>query len=109
MWYIFPQIAGLGRSRISVYFSISGLNEARDYYAHPILGSRLVEISEALLPLPTDDPMNIFGYPDAYKLRSCMTLFRQIAPEQPVFQQVLDKFCGGTADERTLQILEEMV
>ncbi len=109
MWYIFPQIAGLGRSRISVYISISDLNEARDYYAHPVLGGRLIEISEALLPLPTDDPMAVFGYPDAYKLRSCMTLFRQIATEQPVFQQVLDKYCGGTADERTLQILEDMV
>ena len=80
MWYIFTQIAGLGRSRISVYFSISGLNEARDYYAHPVLGSRLIEISETLLPLQTDDPMAVFGYPDAYKLRSCMTLFRQIVP-----------------------------
>ena len=105
MWYVFPQIKGLGSSSKTVYFSISDLAEAKDYYAHPVLGSRLREITSMLLDIDSDDPVNVFGIPDAYKLRSCMTLFKTAAPEDKLFQQVLDKFCGGKDDGRTLSIL----
>jgi uncharacterized protein (DUF1810 family) len=106
IWYIFPQIHGLGWSGITAYYSIKDIDEARDYYAHPILGKRLVEISSVLLDLERDDAMVVFGYPDAFKLRSCMTLFKYAASEQDVFQQVLDKFCMGNEDERTTAVLE---
>lgn len=105
IWYVFPQIRGLGRSGTTAYFSIKDLSEAADYYAHPILGARLVAICEVLLKIESDDPMSVFGFPDAFKVRSCMTLFRHAAPEQTVFQQVLDKFCRGIEDEKTLHIL----
>lgn len=105
IWYVFPQIQGLGRSGTTALFSIKDLNEAKDYYAHPILGARLKEITETLLDIETDDPMAVFGYPDAFKLRSCMTLFKHAAPEQELFQKVLDKFCRGNEDEKTLEIL----
>jgi uncharacterized protein (DUF1810 family) len=81
------------------------LNEAKDYYAHPVLGARLIEITEELLKIQTDDPMTVFGYPDAYKLHSCMTLFKYAAPEQDLFQKVLHKFCRGTEDDKTVEIL----
>jgi len=105
MWYVFPQIKGLGLSGTTAYFSIKDMEEAADYYAHPVLGKRLTEITKALLDIETDDPMAVFGYPDAYKLRSCMTLFRHAVPEQELFGQVLDKFCQGIEDEKTLKIL----
>lgn len=105
MWYVFPQIQGLGWSGTTAYFSIKDLSEAKDYYAHPVLGTRLTEITEKLLNIATDDPMAVFGYPDAYKLRSCMTLFKYAAPEQKLFQKVLDKFCRSIEDEETVKIL----
>lgn len=105
IWYVFPQIQGLGWSGTTAYFSIKDLKEAKDYYAHPVLGERLIEITEAILNIETDDPMAVFGYPDAYKLHSCMTLFKYAAPEQELFQKVLDKFCRGNEDEKTLDIL----
>lgn len=107
IWYVFPQIQGLGWSGTTAYFSIKDLKEAKDYFAHPILGERLIEITKELLNIKTDDLMAVFGYPDAFKLRSCMTLFKHAAPEQDLFQKVLDKFCRGTEDEKTLKILEE--
>ncbi len=109
MWYVFPQIQGLGWSGTTAYFSIKDLSEAKDYYAHPVLGTRLTEITEELLNIKTDDPMAVFGYPDAYKLRSCMTLFRYAAPEQELFQKVLDKFCLSTEDEQTAEILNKNI
>ena len=105
IWYVFPQIKGLGISGTTAYFSIKDLAEAKDYYAHPILGTRLLEITEELLNIKTDDSMTVFGYPDAFKVRSCMTLFKHAAPEQELFQKVLDKFCRGVEDEKTLKIL----
>lgn len=105
MWYVLPQIQGLGRSGTTAYFSIKDLSEAKDYYVHPILGARLKEITETLLDIESDDPMAVFGYPDAFKLRSCMTLFKYAAPEQDLFQKLLDKFCRGNEDEKTLKIL----
>lgn len=105
IWYVFPQIQGLGRSGTTAYFSIEDLQEAIDYIAHPVLGARLKEICEALLNIPTDDPMSVFGFPDAFKVRSCMTLFKHAAPEESVFQKVLDKFCQGNEDNNTIKIL----
>lgn len=105
IWYVFPQIQGLGLSGTTAYFSIRDLTEAQDYYAHPVLGARLIEITETLLDIESDDLMAVFGYPDTFKLRSCMTLFKHAAPEQDLFQKVLDKFCRGNEDEKTLDIL----
>lgn len=105
IWYVFPQIQGLGLSGTTAYFSIKDLSEAKNYYAHPILGARLLEITKVLLDIETDDPMAVFGYPDAFKVRSCMTLFKHAEPEQELFQKVLDKFCRGNEDEKTLGML----
>ena len=107
IWYIFPQIKGLGVSNITVYISIKDIEEAKDYYEHPVLGQRLTEITGVLLDIDNDDPMAVFGYIDSYKLRSCMTLFKYAAPEQELFQQVLDKFCRGIEDDKTVRILGE--
>ena len=105
MWYIFPQIRGLGYSAMAQHYAIRDLGEAREYLQHPLLGPRLIEISEALLALEESDPRRVMGSPDDLKLRSCMTLFQCAAPDQPVFGKVLDKFYGGRPDERTLEIL----
>lgn len=116
MWYVFPQIHGLGRSGISRYYAIKSLQEARDYLADPVLGAHLVEISEALLELPTSDPHQVFGSPDDLKLLSSMTLFERAAQGMGatmanagraagVFSRVIDKFYGGRRDGRTLEIL----
>ena len=105
MWYIFPQIDGLGFSPTARHYAVRDLDEARAYLAHPILGPRLVTICEALLALPDRDAEPIFGWPDVLKLRSSMTLFAAARPEEPVFRQVLAKFYGGEPDRRTLEIL----
>ena len=105
MWYIFPQIRGLGYSAMAQHYAIRDLEEAREYLQHPVLGPRLIEISEALLALDETDPWRVMGSPDDLKLRSCMTLFQSAAPDQPVFSKVLDKFYGGQPDGRTLEIL----
>ena len=105
MWYIFPQIAGLGQSSTARYYSIRDLEEAREYYAHPVLGQRLREISGALLELRGSDPVAVFGGIDSMKLKSSMTLFAVAAPDDPLFQQVLDKYYGGERDALTLRIL----
>ncbi len=104
MWYIFPQIAGLGMSYTAQLYAIADINEARQYIEHPVLGARLIEISRALLTLESSDATAVMGYPDDLKLRSCMTLFAQVS-DDPVFPAVLDKFYGGRADTRTLSIL----
>ena len=105
MWYIFPQIAGLGQSSTARYYSIRDLEEAREYYAHPVLGQRLREISGALLVLRGSDPVAVFGGIDSMKLKSSMTLFAVAAPDDPLFQQVLDKYYAGEQDALTLRIL----
>ena len=105
MWYIFPQIQGLGYSAMAQHYAIRDLGEAREYLQHPVLGPRLIEISEALLALEESDPRRVMGSPDDLKLCSCMTLFQSAAPDQPVFGKVLDKFYGGQPDGRTLEIL----
>ncbi|MGN0981344.1 MAG: DUF1810 domain-containing protein [Candidatus Limivicinus sp.] len=105
MWYIFPQIAGLGQSATARYYSIRDLEEARAYYAHPVLGQRLREISSVLLELRGSDPVAVFGGIDSMKLKSSMTLFAMAAPHDPVFQQVLDKYYSGEQDSLTLRLL----
>ena len=105
MWYIFPQIAGLGQSSTARYYSIRDLEEAREYYAHPVLGQRLREISGVLLELRGSNPVAVFGGIDSMKLKSSMTLFAVAAPDDPLFQQVLDKYYGGEQDALTLRIL----
>lgn len=107
MWYIFPQLTGLGHSSTARVYGIANLEEAVSYLQNPILKDRLIEISEALLDLPTNDAGDIFGYPDNLKLRSCMTLFVAAGPDYAVFQNVLDKFFNGKPDELTLKMLGE--
>lgn len=104
MWFIFPQLKGLGRSSTSMYYGLDGFEEAREYLKDSILGARLREITKALLILPDNNPHSIFGSPDDMKLRSCMTLFDMIEPNF-IFRQVIDKFFQGQLDNRTLSIL----
>jgi uncharacterized protein (DUF1810 family) len=105
MWYVFPQLQGLGFSETARYYGIKDAAEAEAYLKHPVLGSRLVEISQALLPLPGSDANRIMGSPDDMKLRSSMTLFAAMPGTEPVFQAVLDKFFGGEQDSKTVQLL----
>ncbi|MBQ9308349.1 MAG: DUF1810 domain-containing protein [Clostridia bacterium] len=107
MWYIFPQLRGLGHSDMAQYYGIESMEEAKAYLAHPILGERLREISADLLALPEDlqDVGAIFGFPDDLKLYSSMTLFARAAEEGSVFYKVLDVYFGGQEDEQTLQML----
>ena len=105
MWYIFPQIIGLGRSEIAVYYSIADREEAECYMQNDLLRGHLLEISEALLQVESDDATRVMGFPDDMKLQSCMTLFAAVASEYDVFQKVLDKFFHGEMDKRTLEIL----
>lgn len=104
MWYIFPQLEGLGHSQESQYYGLRDLHEAREYMENPVFGDDLICISEELLKLPTDNAKDIFGQTDAMKLRSCMTLF-SLLNVHSVFQSVLDKYFGGRKDERTLSLL----
>ena len=106
MWYIFPQVQGLGFSATSRYYGIAGLTEAGAYLSHPILGGRLLEICTALLHLQSNDAHAIFGDPDDLKLKSSMTLFSSVPGAHPVFDLVLKKFFKEEKDARTLQILE---
>ena len=107
IWYIFPQLKGLGRSSTSEYYGIRDLDEAREYLAEPILRKHLLEISEALLTLPSNDAEDVMGFPDNLKLRSSMTLFALVEPSCMVFQRVLDKFFGGKRDKRTVELCEK--
>ena len=105
IWYVFPQLKGLGKSDYSQYYGISGLEEARAYLAHPVLRARLLEISQALLEQENRDPQAVMGHIDSRKLRSSMTLFAAAEPDCPVFGQVLDAFFGGQQDPLTLKLL----
>jgi uncharacterized protein (DUF1810 family) len=105
MWYIFPQVKGLGFSSTSQHYGINGLKEASAYLSHPVLGPRLTGICHTLLQLEGNNAMQIFGNPDDLKLRSSMTLFAAVAGSDPVFQQVLDKYFQGKADLPTLTLL----
>ncbi|MCR4714811.1 MAG: DUF1810 domain-containing protein [Treponemataceae bacterium] len=105
IWYIFPQLKGLGFSSMSEYYGIDGRAEAQAYIADSVLRARLVEISQALLALENNNPTQVMGYPDDLKLKSSMTLFAEVAPDIPVFEQVLQKFFAGEKDAKTLQLL----
>lgn len=106
MWYIFPQLHGLGSSPMADFYGLESLNEAKEYLRHPILGIRLKEIIEVLINLPDNDPRKIFGTPDDLKLRSSMTLFNLAdADGQNIFKKVLEKFFDGKQDDRTVEIL----
>jgi uncharacterized protein (DUF1810 family) len=103
MWFVFPQIAGLGYSPASQTYAISGLEEARAYLAHPVLGARLIECAGILAGLAGRTPEQVLGEVDALKLRSSMTLFLHAAPGEPVFRQVLDQYFDGVPDPATEQ------
>ena len=105
IWYIFPQISGLGFSSTAQYYAIKDRKEAEEYLKNDLLRERLVEISEALLLLESNDAGEVMGYPDDLKLRSSMTLFHEVAPETEVFQKVLDKFFEGKPDQKTIELL----
>ncbi len=105
MWYIFPQIQGLGFSETSRYYGIKNIEEAEAYLMNPVLGKRLIEISQELLTLADTNANKIFGSPDDMKLKSSMTLFASVPNSNPVFQQVLDKYFRGAKDEKTLQLI----
>lgn len=105
MWYIFPQIAGLGFSETARFYAIKDKTEAENYLAHPTLGKRLIEISSALTEIEGKTANQIFGSPDDMKLKSSMTLFGALDAANSVFQKVLDKYFDGAKDLRTIQIL----
>lgn len=109
MWFVFPQLAGLGHSQMAEHYAISGLDEARAYLGHPVLGPRLVEVAQALTGLTETDPVAVLGSVDAMKLRSSMTLFARAAADGSdqgqAFQAVLDHYFAGREDEATLRLL----
>ena len=107
MWFVFPQIAGLGHSPTARLYAIADLTEARAYLAHPVLGPRLIDAVEAINALPGHDAHAVFGAPDDLKLRSSLTLFRAADPDEPAFQRALDKYFDGEADPLTLARLRD--
>ena len=104
MWFVFPQLAGLGTSDMAIKYAISSADEARAFVAHPVLGARLHECCEALLAADGDSATNILGTPDDLKLKSSMTLFEH-PTDEPIFRSVLDRFFGGARDGRTIELL----
>jgi len=106
MWYIFPQLTGLGSSENARYFGITGLPEATAYLQHPTLGRHLIEITKALLAIKGKSASDIFGYPDDLKLHSSMTLFSLVENTDPVFNEVINIYFGGLLDSRTWELLE---
>jgi uncharacterized protein (DUF1810 family) len=105
MWYIFPQIQGLGFSETSKFYAIKDMAEAEEFLKHPVLANRLINICNELVTLKSNDANKIFGSPDDVKLKSSMTLFSALPNTNPVFQLVLEKFFNGTKDSRTLQMI----
>lgn len=105
MWFIFPQIQGLGRSPTAIEYAISGLEEARAYLAHPVLGPRLKECTQLILRVENRPLAQILGSPDDMKFRSSMTLFAQVSPDDDIFQKALQKYFRGVPDQLTLDRL----
>lgn len=105
MWYIFPQIQGLGFSETARFYAINNITEAISYFNHPILGSRLLLITAELMKLETSNANQVFGSPDDMKLHSSITLFASVPGADPVFEQALDKFFNGEKDDKTLKII----
>lgn len=108
MWYVFPQVDGLGYSSTTKYYSIKSLEEAKQYLDHPVLGKRLLECAETVLRVQGRTISQIFGYPDDMKLKSSMTLFASIAGADSVFIRMLEKYFGGERDAMTIHILDEL-
>ncbi len=106
MWFVLPQLAGLGRSETARRYGVRGRAEAQAYLAHPVLGPRLVECARALRSLASADPVAVLGPVDAMKLRSSMTLFEAVAPDEPVFGEVLDQYFDGERDDATSALLD---
>ena len=106
MWFIFPQVKGLGRSSTSEHYAIRSLEEAGAYLGHAILGARLRECTKLVLSHPDKSLVEIFGFPDDLKFCSSMTLFAQAAKDERMISKAIDLFCEGTKDEKTLQLLE---
>lgn len=107
MWYIFPQISGLGFSSTAQFYSIQSVEEAKAYMEDEILGNHMIELCEALLGLATNNASEVFGYPDDLKLLSCMTLFEKVVPEQELFGAVIEKYYDGKRDEKTIRLIEK--
>jgi uncharacterized protein (DUF1810 family) len=105
MWFIFPQVQGLGYSSTARYFAISNLDEARAYLEHPVLGPRLMVCTDLVLDISVTPIEQIFGYPDYLKFRSSMTLFARAAVDARPFQRALDKYFGGEEDGETVKLL----
>jgi uncharacterized protein (DUF1810 family) len=105
MWYVFPQIKGLGNSATSEFYSIDGIEEASLYYNNKYLREHLIEISQALLDIDSNDITNILGFPDNLKLQSSMTLFSLVDPKEKVFSEVLSKYYNGEKDMKTVNII----
>src|SRR5262245_31411605 len=104
MWYVFPQLAGLGHSPMSERYAIKSLVEARAYLEHPVLSARLTEISEALLNLKGRSAYDVFGSPDDLKLKSSATLFAMVSAEGSVFHRLIDTYFKGSRDEKTIEL-----
>jgi len=107
MWYIFPQLAGLGYSDMAKRYALQDVQQAAAYLHHPLLGPRLLDMANLLLQHKGLSAHTLFGSPDDVKLRSCMTLFSQVPNAPSVFKQVLDQYYNGQADEKTLQLLQQ--
>lgn len=105
MWFIFPQLKSLGHSPIAKHYGIESAAEALAFWQHAVLGQRLLECTRLVLAQPNTTARDIFGTPDDLKFKSCMTLFAQVAPQEPAFQQALARFFGGKLDETTLKQL----
>jgi len=106
MWFVFPQLAGLGRSPMAQHYALHSLDEARSYLAHPLLGARLKECTGTVLSVTGKTAHEIFDTPDDLKFHSSMTLFSRAAPDEPLFCNALDKYFGGKEDALTLQKLQ---
>ena len=105
MWFVFPQLAGLGHSAMAQRYAIGSPDEARAYLAHAVLGARLVECANAAIAVPRASANDIFGPPDDMKLRSCATLFAHVSPSGSPFHRLLDRFFGGHPDPATVKLL----
>ena len=108
MWFIFPQIKGLGSSSTARFYALDSIEETRQYWKHPVLGTRLEECINILLAKTNPDARAIFGYPDVLKLRSCLTLFEKAAENGDIFSQAIDRLYAGERDAKTLRILDRM-
>lgn len=107
MWFIFPQLKGLGTSEMAEYYGLNGIKEAKEYYENKYLRSNLLEISKALLKVENKSINYILGYPDNLKLKSCMTLFELVDNDEQVFKDILEKYYLGERDEKTIELVKK--